>query len=202
MTFAIRPFHPSDLTALYRICLLTGDAGGDASHRYGDPDLLGHYYAAPYALLEPDLCFVLTAAGRPVGYILGTRDSAAFAGRCERDWFPPLRDRYPLPDPTDVRPDAQLIRLIHEGYRPVPDLAAYPAHLHIDLLPEAQGRGQGRALMARFLGHLRALGVPAVHLGVSQENSGAIAFYERVGFHRIQEAPWGLYLGLALHEGC
>ena len=29
----------------------------------------------------------------------------------------------------------------------MPELAGYPAHLHIDLLAEWQGRGQGRALM-------------------------------------------------------
>jgi hypothetical protein len=25
MPFTIRPYHPSDLVALYRVCLLTGD---------------------------------------------------------------------------------------------------------------------------------------------------------------------------------
>jgi hypothetical protein len=65
MAFAIRPYHPSDLPALYRICLLTGDSGADASQLYRDPELLGHFYAAPYAVLEPDLCFVLTHDGSP-----------------------------------------------------------------------------------------------------------------------------------------
>lgn len=110
--FAIRPYHPSDLYSLYRICLLTGANGVDASSLFRDPELLGHYYAAPYAVLEPDLCFVLTHAGAPCGYVLGTRDSATFAARCEREWFPVLRTRYPLPPDDDQSEDAQLIRRI------------------------------------------------------------------------------------------
>ena len=45
----IRPYRPSDLDELYRICLLTGDAGQDATALYQDPRLLGHIFAAPSA---------------------------------------------------------------------------------------------------------------------------------------------------------
>lgn len=194
MVFAIRPSTPDDLPALYRICRLTGEAGGDATALYRDPDLLGHYYAAPYAVLEPELCFVLTADGEPCGYILGTGNSAAFRASTERDWFPALRARLPRPADTDTSPEAALLRLIHAGYSPHPDLADYPAHLHIDLLPLAQRQGFGRRLIERFLEALRNAGVPAVHLGVSERNAGAIAFYERLGFHLIGTYPgWRAY---------
>lgn len=198
MTFAIRPYHPSDLPSLYRICLLTGDSGADASRLYQDPDLLGHYYAGPYAVFEPDVCFVLTADGVPSGYVLGTRDSAGFRERCERDWFPLLRERYPLRGPDDQTADARIIRLIHAGHHVRADLAAYPAHLHIDLLPAAQGRGWGRRLMQTFLAQLRALEIPGVHLGVGTNNRGAVQFYERVGFARIQEHQGWIAFGMRL----
>ena len=194
MTFSIRPYHASDLCALYRICLLTGDGGSDAAPLYRDGELLGHYYVAPYAVFEPDVCFTLTQDGVPCGYMLGARDSAAFSARCERDWFPTLRERYSLPPAEDASADAGMIRAIHRGYHPHPEAAAYPAHLHIDLLPIAQGQGWGRKLMETFLDRLRALSVPAVHLGVSARNTRAIAFYERIGFHLIQAYPgWSAY---------
>ncbi len=195
MAFAIRPFVPSDLPALQRICLLTGEAGRDASPLHRDPDLLGHYYAAPYAVLEPDLCFVLTADGGVCGYVLGTSDTAAFNVRAEREWFPALRARLPLPAESDFSPEADLLRCIHRGYGEVlPDLSPYPAHLHIDLLPSAQRQGGGRALIGRFLAALRERGVPAVHLGVSERNIGAIAFYEKLGFHLVGAYPgWRAY---------
>jgi ribosomal protein S18 acetylase RimI-like enzyme len=198
MTFSIRPFHPSDLCALYRICLLTGDSGSDASDLYRDGELLGHYYVAPYGMLEPDVCFTLTQDDVPCGYLLGTRDSAAFSTRCEKDWFPVLRQRYPLPAAEDTTQDGDLIRAIHRGYHPHPDLTAYPAHLHIDLLPTAQGQGLGRKLIETFLNRLRGLSVPAVHLGVGARNARAIAFYERVGFHRIQAYPGWIAYGMHL----
>ena len=56
----VRPYHPADLDALYRVCLETGDAGRDATALYDDPTLLGHVYAAPYALFEPELASNLT----------------------------------------------------------------------------------------------------------------------------------------------
>jgi ribosomal protein S18 acetylase RimI-like enzyme len=198
MGLAIRPYHPSDLYALYRVCLLTGDSGKDASGLFRDPELLGHFYTAPYAVLEPDLCFVLTHNSVPSGYVLGTRDSAIFSERCESEWFPVLRQRYALPAPDDTTEDAGMIRHIHEGYHPIPGLESYPAHLHIDLLPVAQRQGWGRQMMAAFLDRLRALEAPGVHLGVGKRNTGAIQFYQRVGFEKLRESTGGILFGMRL----
>jgi ribosomal protein S18 acetylase RimI-like enzyme len=200
MPFTIRPYHPSDLVALYRVCLQTGDSGNDASQLCRDEELLGHCYVAPYVVLEPDLCFVLLNDGSPCGYILGTRDSQAFRIQTEQDWFAVLRTRYAFPPAEDHSFDADLIRRIYAGARVDPDLAAYPAHLHIDLLPVAQGQGWGRTLMQTFLTRLRALHVPGVHLGVGRRNPGAIAFYERVGFQVIKSTPGGISFGMQLND--
>ena len=198
MPFAIRPYHHSDLCALYRICLRTGAHGGDADQLYRDPELLGHCYAGPYAVLEPDLCFVLTHNGTPSGYILGARDTAAFAARCERDWFPVLRTRYSYPAEDDRSADARLIRHIHAGQKVDPDFAAYPAHLHIDLLPIGQGQGWGRRLVHVFLDRLRVLEVPGLHLGVGRSNTHAIGFYEQVGFGCIKTYDDWVAFGMRL----
>lgn len=196
MKFVIRPYHPCDLVDLYNICLKTGDLGKDASTLCSDPNLFGHYYAAPYAVLEPDLCFILTGEGVPMGYILGTRDSIAFRERCEQEWFPLLRERYPMPDPEDESFQANIIRLIHIGRRIDEGLENYPAHLHIDLLPTAQGGGHGRQLINTFTEQLKLLQVPALHLQVARQNSGAVKFYERVGFHIIHESPTAIAYGM------
>ncbi len=198
MTFNIRPYHPADLTALYRVCLQTGDHGADATHLFQDPELLGHFFVAPYVVLQPELAFVLTENGRPCGYVLGTSHSTTFYTRCEREWFPPLRERYPLPAADDQSPDAQMIRLIHEGHLVEDGTEAYPAHLHIDLLPVGQGQGWGRKMMETFLGRLRDMKVTAVHLQVSKENSPAIGFYTRMGFHEVIEYTGAYVLGKTL----
>lgn len=198
MEFKIRNFHPSDLSSLYRICLLTADSGKDGSKQYKDPDLVGQFYTAPYAILEPDLCFVATADEVPCGYILGTRDSQEFYRRCENEWFPVLRKRYPLPDETDTSIDARIIRLIHTGHKPADELLAYPAHLHIDLLPVAQGQGMGRKLIDTFSDRLKSFNVSALHLQVGKANEGAVMFYNKVGFHVIKEYEFSIAYGMKL----
>jgi ribosomal protein S18 acetylase RimI-like enzyme len=198
MEFKIRPYHPSDLSALYRICLWTGDSGKDARNLYQDPDLLGHIFTAPYAVFEPELCFVVTHGGKPCGYILGTRDTKSFYSRCETDWLPVLRERYPQPAADDDSRDARMMRYLHEGPKLKPELAAYPAHLHIDLLPEAQGQGLGRELISTFTQKLRELAAPALHLEVGKRNPGAIAFYQRVGFQIIAEYEFSIAFGMNL----
>ena len=61
----------------------------------------------------------------------------------------------------------------------------YPAHLHIDLLPELQGQGFGRRLIDTLVAALRERGVRGLHLAADVRNTSAAAFYERTGFSRI-----------------
>ncbi len=199
MKSTIRPYHATDLVSLYRICLLTGDNGADASHLLKDPDIMGHYYAAPYAVFEPDLCFVLLHDGQPCGYILGTRDSMAFRLKCEQEWYPPLRQRYPLSSAGDYGRFGYIVQAIHEGHGLDEALVVhYPAHLHIDILPIGQGQGWGRKLMETFLDRLRELDVPGVYLGVGLQNHSAIKFYGRMGLHEIKRTEHSLILGMRL----
>lgn len=197
----IRAYRPADAPTLYQICLRTGDRGGDATGHYADPNLLGHVYVGPYLALAPRFAFVLDA-GVPVGYVLGVPDTAEFARSCERSWWPPLRRRYP--DPADVpdhrrTPDQQVAALIHRPPTPSPALLArYPAHLHIDLLPVAQGQGHGRALMARLLTELASAGASGVHLGVATANQRAIGFYRRLGFAEVERSPGSLTMAMSL----
>ncbi len=175
----------ADLPAVYRICLLTGFAGQDATARHDDPDLLGHIYAGPYVVADPSLCRVLLDGSRVVGYCLGTADTRAFEAWCEARWYPALRARHALPADDDETPDAQLRRQIHHPDRLDDDLVArYPAHLHIDLLPQAQGTGGGRLLIESVHAALAHRGAPAVHLGVDPTNTRAIGFYEHLGYRR------------------
>ena len=196
MRTEIRNFRESDLDSLYKICLLTGASGKDATSLYKDPKLLGHFYAAPYALLEPELTFVLTLNDQPVGYIVGALDSQEFYQKCEEGWLPQLRDKYKLPDETDQSRDAYIIRLIHKGHVPKPEMADYPSHLHINLLPVTQGKGLGRKLMLTFIEKLKEMRSYGLHLEVGMKNIGAIAFYSKMGFHVIKEFQYSIAFGM------
>lgn len=197
----VRPFATCDLAGMYRVCLLTGDAGADATPVYRDPDLLGHVYAAPYPVADPSLTWVVTDDDGVVGYVVGTGDSQAFARWQEQAWWPPLRERYPLRPAVDGFRDHELWETVHHGATYDPAVTdRYPAHLHIDLLPRAQGRGLGRTLIETLAGALRERGVPGLHLGVAEQNTGAIAFYGRVGFREVAAHSWGRTLGMDLRS--
>ncbi|ESP97436.1 N-acetyltransferase GCN5 [Streptomyces sp. GBA 94-10 4N24] len=68
-----------------------------------------------------------------------------------------------------------------------PEEDAYPAHLHIDLLPGRQRQGHGRRLTAAYLAALRARRVGGVHPGLVTGNTPARPLRRRPG--RVQEAP-------------
>lgn len=185
----IRAYRPSDLDAIYDICVRTAASGGDARGRHSSDRLLGDVWAVPYVIREPEHAHVLDdGTGAPVGYVLGTADTAAFVEWYRSEWLPATADRFAGDDPRD----SDLAAMHRRPERMfLPELAGYPAHLHIDLLPEWQGRGQGKALMAAFLAGLRAAGVERVHLGMAAENDGAYAFYRRLGFHDLEVPATG-----------
>ncbi|GGM15294.1 acetyltransferase [Streptomyces fumigatiscleroticus] len=201
---AIRPYRPEDREALDDICIRTAHNGGDSRPVYEDPGIFPATFAAPYVFLEPELAFVLDdGRGTAVGYILGTAGTPAFVEAFRTKWLPLVADRYPRPDGEPRTPDEGIVRLLHDPERMiVPEVAAYPAHLHIDLLPQWQGRGHGRALMRTFLQALGDRGVPAVHLCMSTANTPARAFYDRMGFHQIDVPDPGpvAYLGRTTGE--
>ncbi|GAA5059997.1 GNAT family N-acetyltransferase [Streptomyces similanensis] len=194
----IRPYRPSDRDALFDICVRTGDGGGDSRHLYPDPELLPNIFAAPYAELEPELAFVVDDGDRAVGYVLGTAHTPTFVRRFRDTWLPRLADRHPDPAGEPSTPSEVMLRLMHTPERMlVPEIADHPAHLHIDLLPSHQRFGYGRELMNVFLAALAARGVRRVHLGMVTANTGARAFYDRLGFSVLPVADPGplTYLG-------
>ena len=184
----VRAARPEDLPALYDICLKTGDAGADATALHADPRILGEIYAAPYARLEPNLALVAEDEAGVCGYILGTADTRAFEARCEAAWWPALRTRYADTAGVPWRertPDEWAAFMIHHPpIAPEAAVAAAVAHLHIDLLPRAQGQGLGRTLMDRWLDLVGG----RAHLGCSPRNVRALAFYDRYGFRRLEAA--------------
>lgn len=177
-----RPDDPGDRVGVYDVCVRTADGGGDATGLFSTDDLMPDIFAGPYLELEPGLAFVLDDGARVVGYVLGTADTVWWAAQQRARWLPTVAAKYPLPADPQTR-EEHLVDLLHHPERNVhPELAGYPAHLHIDILPGHQGGGWGRALMRTFLGALRERGVPAVHLTMLTANTPARAFYDRLGF--------------------
>ncbi|KAG9190144.1 hypothetical protein G6011_08232 [Alternaria panax] len=148
-----------------------------------------------YVNVAPETCYVLDdGTGRVVGYCIGATDTTSFAQRW-RDVFTPTIDPKLVPrhkiqtgDPQMEGSDVKHFRkAVYEAdcsmLHPWPQmLEQYPAHLHIDILPEYQGKGWGKVLIQTLLGTFKSKGAKGVHLDMVQSNTGARAFYNRIGF--------------------
>ena len=193
MATVIRPYRPSDLNALYDICLKTGDSGADGTHLYDNPRIIGDIFAAPYGVLQPDLAFVVEDGEGVAAYVIGTTDTRAFEARLEAEWWPKLRSNYS--DPRNIsRKDRTMDqwRALHIHYPagvPQPVVDAAPAHLHINLLPRLQGQGMGKALVETWLHAAAQAGARKVHLGCNADNARALRFYDLFGWKRLAHEP-------------
>jgi ribosomal protein S18 acetylase RimI-like enzyme len=186
----IRKYRPSDRADVAEICLKTGDSGADATGMYVSDDLLADIYVLPYVELEPDLAFVVDTGERVAGYLVAAADTRSFIDRFRAQWLPGFTAKYSPSTPSaQVATATSSDEIIQVGMHPermmIPEIDEFPAHLHIDLLPELQGQGVGRRLIRALLAELAERGVPGVHLGVSPRNTGAKAFYSRLGFRPL-----------------
>lgn len=174
-----------------QVCFETGYLGRPVSWLWRDSESFADMWSGYYTDVEPGSAFVVELDGVVGGYLLGALDA--------RDAWDPARvaGHHILRRGIALRPGTAGViwRTVADGLL---DVAAgrldpkavgnidprFPAHLHIDLLPEARGKGAGRQLMEAWFDRLRGAGVGGCHLGTFAENHRAIAFFEANGFER------------------
>ncbi|TFK43409.1 acyl-CoA N-acyltransferase [Crucibulum laeve] len=194
----IREVTQDDAPALSRICLLTADAGVSAEVLHDHKELPGLVYAVPYVNLPTTWGFVLDdkSKNKVVGYILGSVDTRAYEQHAAQDWWPPLVEKYSSVTPTKPADDRYINLLKNMHVAPDSNIAFSPAHMHIDILEDYQGRGWGRKLITTAIDHLKERGLQGVWLGLDPRNENARKFYERLGFEQIKDAPDVNQLGI------
>ena len=170
----IRPARQSDMRAVEHICRMT--AGNLARTN----DIIGEATAKTYSTYYirecTDTCFVLADdTDTPVGYILCEPDYKRYRKVFRKKDVPAIYSIY--------KKDG-----VSAWFLPVPFSffgRKYPAHLHIDILPEYQNKGYGRLLVNELLTELHKRQVKGVMLTADAENDGAIRFYKRLGFETV-----------------
>jgi len=197
--FSIRSYRASDTSAVYEICLKTGNSGQDATHLFSDPLVLGHIYVGPYMEFEPQSVFILEDDQGPCGYIMGVLDSQTYYQWMHSEWLPKIRVDYKKPtgDPDTWDETEKITNLLFHpvSQRLLPD---FPSHLHIDLLSRAQGKGQGKLMMDRFIDYLRYNKIPGVHLELSSKNDRAFNFYRKYGMQELDRDNESIIMGYYL----
>jgi GNAT superfamily N-acetyltransferase len=72
-------------------------------------------------------------------------------------------------------------------------IGQFPATMHIDLLPEARGRGYGVELYELFAEKMRCLGVSGIHAQTLSVNEPITRFCKNAGFTLADQKPIGAF---------
>ncbi|MCF4099287.1 GNAT family N-acetyltransferase [Maritalea mediterranea] len=183
----VRTATLEDEAAISHICVCTADSGGDARALYSRHDLPGLIWAVPYLHYNPSHCFVVDDGSAVLGYIVTVANTRAYEAWQHDHWWPAVEEKLRTFTPQSEA-DSNFLKALAHNQKPAPAFADdYPAHLHINLLPQAQGGGFGGKLMHAALDRLRADGVSGIHLGVNRENHRAIGFYKAMGFEQVAD---------------
>ncbi|GIW35200.1 MAG: N-acetyltransferase [Meiothermus sp.] len=193
----IRPAQPEDLETMGRVAYLTGFFGESAAVYFPSLSLFRDLWIKPY-LYGAGMCnWLAELDGIVVGYIVGASDTQVYRQYFLRSAFEMLKNAMAGKYPGLVGCVPYLLRAAWYSNRRAP-AELYPAHLHINLLPQARGFGLGHQLLEAHLNCLRARGVRGVQLSTTRENDRALKLYEKFGFEVYIEwrSPlWKPWLG-------
>jgi GNAT superfamily N-acetyltransferase len=184
--FEIRAYEPADREAIRRVCFETGYMGEPIDWLWRDRESFADLITRYYTDREPESILVAARDGRVVGYLTGCVDSERARNASVREIRRLLGNGALLKPGFAAFLGRALFDVVRDRGAPEESLfdARWPAHLHIDFLPEGRGKGLGRRIMSQWFERLRALGTPGVHLGTFAENHPAIRFFEACGLAR------------------
>ncbi|GGR81210.1 GNAT family N-acetyltransferase [Deinococcus sedimenti] len=196
MTAIVRPVQPSDQRAVGDIAFGTGFFGQSARVYFPAPGLFRALWVAAYFRGAGFAGFVAEVDGQIVGYVLGAPDGNLYQQGLRRA-APEILAALPTWGLLGCLPYLGRAALWHA---PQADPVRFPAHLHLNLLPDARGHRLGERLLRAHLRTLAGAGVPGVQLSTTTENAAALGLYRKVGFqvaHRRATPLWTPWLGRA-----
>lgn len=171
----IRQFYTQDRPYVEEICASPGSPMREALLR-----CFCHYYIEQ----EPENCFVCEIDGTVCGYVLCAENF--------EKWEAKMRIGYMNDDLICAAIGSATIKNLCSF------TTEYPAHLHIDLAPQAQGNGLGTHLLQHLILHLKEKRISGLMLDVATDNTGAQRFYARNGFSVLDSDENSIRMGLQL----
>ena len=183
----IRKMKYDDIPQAEYICIKTADNKLVCSETKQQTTLL--LYSRYYTRAEIGSCFVIAdEQDLAVGYILCAEDYRQYKKSFLKKELRQL---------IKINPSA-----IFEGIACVMGNRAfakkYPAHMHIDILPEYQDKGFGTMLVNTLIRHLKNKNVKGLMLIVDSNNQNAVRFYKKNGFKEIRQLAGAKVMGMEL----
>ncbi|MFW9922726.1 MAG: GNAT family N-acetyltransferase [Candidatus Thorarchaeota archaeon] len=183
MPIEIRKLHPNDEKELIDICFITGDE--HLKKIFPDPYLFSLFWCLYYVWFEKENSFVAvdSTKNKVIGYIFSTYDTYSQEESFKRNIYPKIKERM-----KELKLKSLQTKLYAYFITNWPLtkkrkrlITEYPAHLHIDILPDYQRQGIGHRLMKTLENNLQENKVKGFHLGVGTDNIQGINFYKKYG---------------------
>lgn len=181
---SVRKYEEKDLENVRYVCL---HSEGDEPEKTFAQFVL-HTFCDYYIQHEPENCFVLDDDGRAVGYIICAENYNRYKELFDKEYLPLTEAQG-----EEYYNWAATSTILQNKYK-----ADYPAHLHIDLLPEYQRKGWGGKLLNALFEHLRAKDIKGVMLTAGTGNVNAGSFYKKYGFEQIEIYNTDVAFGMKL----
>lgn len=197
----IRTFAEADRAELRELFGRAGQ-GAPSESLWGHQESEAAVYLTPYMDLEPDSLFVAVIDGALAGYLCGCLDSRAFPSESKRIEEAIKKYRLMLRPKPALFFARGLLDVAFSAIRRRPTAADFddprwPAHLHINVIPQGRSAGVGAALMNKWFARLKETGSQGCHLQTLVQNDRAVRFFERMGFEKYGPTP--LVPGLRYH---
>ncbi len=196
----IRPYQSKDRQGVIEVLYKTGYMGEDAKDYFDDKYLFGLLFGIYYLDYEPDSCFVAidTTTNHVVGYLLSSLDTRIQSRKFNRKMLPRILMRTFLYTSWRYRQSFRImlyLRKLYQNSSAPPDenliLTEYPAHLHINVLPEYHRQGIGTEMLNEVEKYLESENCTGIHLWTSERNEKAVPFYLKNGFKLLYTSPTG-----------
>ncbi len=170
----IRPYQPKDYERMHLICYETSSGFDSEKGKIA----LYATYCDYYINEDPDSCFVaVNEKDEAIGYVICAPDPEKYEKVFNEKYAPILKKASPV---------RYLFHVVNEWLcRNVKK--NYPAHLHIDILPEGQRQGLGTRLIDALTDCLKERGVKGVYLVCGAGNEKGVNFYKKYGFKVLSQ---------------
>ncbi len=180
----IRKYENKDLEAVRYVCL---HSEGEAPEK-DMCEVVLHLFCNYYLENEPENCYVLSDDGKAVGYVICAEKFDKFKEAYFNKYVPQV-----IPYGENFINWANEAYVLQEKFK-----ENYPAHLHIDILPEYQRGGWGGKLIKTLFNHLKEKEIKGVMLTTGTANITANNFYKKYGFQVLETVNTDIAFGMRL----
>lgn len=182
----IRPYKDKDREAVRYVCI---NCDGPSDMSESAEHFILSTYCDYFIEKEPENCFVATDnSDKAIGYIICTDNFDKFSDIFKKEYIPRIPE-----EEKQYRYYAANSAVLQEKHK-----NEYPAHFHIDIMPEYQRMGIGHKLVDALCEHLKNRNISGVMLAVSPDNQQGDSFYKKYGFTLIESTPSANAYGIRL----